>query len=78
MLPFFPSFRFPGTHVYQIGAIAAGNCFVLKPSELSPATSGLIAELIPKYMDPDVVRVILGAVPETTKVAPSGYPRLCD
>ncbi|KAI9569887.1 NAD-dependent aldehyde dehydrogenase [Boletus coccyginus] len=52
----------------MIGAIAAGNCFVLKPSELSPATSGLIAELIPKYMDPDVVRVVLGAVPETTKL----------
>jgi hypothetical protein len=55
----------------KIGAIAAGNCFVLKPSELSPATSGLIAELVPKYMDPDVVRIVLGAVPETTKV------RLC-
>lgn len=55
----------------QIGAIAAGNCFVLKPSELSPATSGLIAELVPKYLDPDVVRVVLGAVPETTKVTPS-------
>ncbi|KAF9225706.1 NAD-dependent aldehyde dehydrogenase [Gyrodon lividus] len=52
----------------MIGAIAAGNCFVLKPSELSPATSGLIAELVPKYLDPDVVRVILGAVPETTKL----------
>ena len=26
-----------------VGAIAAGNCAVLKPSELAPATSGLIA-----------------------------------
>lgn len=52
----------------KIGAIAAGNCVVLKPSELSPAISGLIAELIPKYLDNDVVRVVLGAVPETSKV----------
>ncbi|KAI6148774.1 Aldehyde/histidinol dehydrogenase [Pisolithus tinctorius] len=52
----------------MIGAIAAGNCFVLKPSELSPAVSGLIAELVPKYLDPDVVRVVLGAVPETTRL----------
>lgn len=44
---------------------------MLKPSELSPATSGLIAELIPKYMDSDVVRVVMGDVPETTKVIPS-------
>lgn len=51
-----------------IGAIAAGNCVVLKPSELAPAVSGLIAELIPKYMDSDVVRVVLGAVPETSKL----------
>ncbi|KAI6127519.1 NAD-dependent aldehyde dehydrogenase [Pisolithus croceorrhizus] len=52
----------------MIGAIAAGNCFVLKPSELSPAVSGLIAELVPKYLDPDVVRIVLGAVPETTRL----------
>ncbi|KAG8216922.1 NAD-aldehyde dehydrogenase [Butyriboletus roseoflavus] len=52
----------------MIGAIAAGNCFLLKPSELSPATSGLIAELVPKYMDSDVVRVVLGGIPETTKL----------
>ncbi|KAG1775564.1 Aldehyde/histidinol dehydrogenase [Suillus placidus] len=51
-----------------IGAIAAGNCVVLKPSELAPAISGLIAELIPKYMDNDVIRVVLGAVPETSKL----------
>lgn len=33
------------------GAIAAGNCVVIKPSEVSTATSKLIAELIPKYLD---------------------------
>ena len=33
------------------GAIAAGNCVVFKPSELAPATSQLLADLIPKYLD---------------------------
>jgi len=47
-------------------AIAAGNCAVLKPSELSPTTSTLIAKLIPEYMDTDCVRVVEGGVPETT------------
>jgi aldehyde dehydrogenase (NAD+) len=47
-------------------AIAAGNCAILKPSELAPATSKLIAQIVPEYMDTDCVRVVEGAIPETT------------
>ncbi|KAM6503217.1 NAD-aldehyde dehydrogenase [Amanita muscaria] len=50
------------------GAIAAGNTVLLKPSESSKAVSALFAELIPKYMDPDVVSVVNGAVAETTRL----------
>ncbi|MGW5453914.1 hypothetical protein [Nocardia sp. NPDC003979] len=32
-----------------VGALAAGNTAVLEPSELSPATSALIARLVPQY-----------------------------
>ncbi len=45
-----------------IGAIAAGNCAILKPSELTPNTSALLAEIVAEYMDPDAVRVIEGGV----------------
>jgi acyl-CoA reductase-like NAD-dependent aldehyde dehydrogenase len=51
-----------------IGAIAAGCCAVLKPSEISPHSSALLAELFPKYLNPDAYRVVLGAIPETTKL----------
>lgn len=34
-----------------IGAIAAGNSVVIKPSEIAPATAKLIAELVPKYLN---------------------------
>jgi acyl-CoA reductase-like NAD-dependent aldehyde dehydrogenase len=34
-----------------VGAIAAGNCVVIKPSEVSPASASLVAKLIPKYLD---------------------------
>lgn len=34
-----------------IGAIAAGNSVVIKPSEMAPATAKIIAELIPKYLN---------------------------
>jgi aldehyde dehydrogenase (NAD+) len=43
-----------------MGAIAAGNCTVLKPSELAPATSTLLARFIPQYLDSDSVQVIEG------------------
>lgn len=49
-----------------VGAIAAGNCAVIKPSEMSAATSALLAELLPRYLDPESVQVIEGGVPETT------------
>ena len=49
-----------------IGAIAAGNCAVVKPSEVAPATSALLAERLPQYLDPSTVAVVEGGVPETT------------
>ncbi|KPK51232.1 MAG: aldehyde dehydrogenase [Myxococcales bacterium SG8_38_1] len=49
-----------------VGALAAGNCVVLKPSEIAPHTSALIAKWIPKYLDTKAVRVVEGGVPETT------------
>jgi len=50
------------------GAIAAGNAAVVKPSEVAPATSALIAKLVAKYLDADAIRVIEGGVPETTEL----------
>lgn len=44
-----------------IGAIAAGNSIIIKPSENSMATSTLFSELIPKYLDPHNICVITGA-----------------
>jgi len=49
-----------------IGAIAAGNAVVLKPSEVAPVTSSVIARLVPQYLDTDAVHVVEGGVPETT------------
>jgi hypothetical protein len=53
----------------QAGAIAAGNACALKPSEMTPAFSALLADLLPQYLDPELYRVINGAIPETTKVS---------
>ncbi|MCB1328974.1 MAG: aldehyde dehydrogenase family protein [Maritimibacter sp.] len=57
-----------------IGALAAGNPAVVKPSERAPATSALLARLVPQYLDPDAVRVIEGgaAVAEALLAEPWG------
>ncbi|MGI5451980.1 aldehyde dehydrogenase family protein [Streptomyces sp. CA-249302] len=49
-----------------VGALAAGNAVVVKPSELAPATSAAIARLLPAHLDTDAVAVVEGGIPETT------------
>ena len=49
-----------------VGALAAGNAVVIKPSEVAPATSRLLARLLPQHLDASAVHVVEGAVPETT------------
>lgn len=50
----------------MLGALAAGNAVVVKPSELAPATSAVVARLLPQYLDTDAVAVVEGGIPETT------------
>jgi aldehyde dehydrogenase (NAD+) len=51
-----------------IGAIAAGNAVILKPSEVAPETSAVMAARLPRYLDSDCIRVVEGGVPETTEL----------
>jgi len=51
-----------------VGVIAAGNCCVIKPSELAPQSEKLLAELIPRYLDNSAFAVVTGGVPETTEL----------
>ena len=48
-----------------VGAIAGGNAAIIKPSEVSAHTAQLLADLIPKYLDPNFFAVIQGGVAET-------------
>ncbi|MBK1987960.1 aldehyde dehydrogenase family protein [Sphaerospermopsis aphanizomenoides BCCUSP55] len=51
-----------------IGAIASGNCTIIKPSELAPHTSNLVSELISKYYPPEYITVIEGGVETSQKL----------
>ena len=43
-----------------IGALGAGCAAIVKPSEQAPATADLLAELLPRYLDPEAVQVVHG------------------
>ncbi|KAM7225979.1 hypothetical protein CapIbe_023956 [Capra ibex] len=51
-----------------IGAIAAGNAVIIKPSEVSENTAKLLAKLLPQYLDQDLYAVVNGGVKETTEL----------
>jgi aldehyde dehydrogenase (NAD+) len=49
-----------------VGAIAAGNAAMLKPSEVTPHTSDVLAKRIPEYLDPEAIQLVEGGVDETS------------
>jgi aldehyde dehydrogenase (NAD+) len=51
-----------------VGAMAAGNCAVMKPSEITSHTSAALAAILPRYLDKDAFAVVEGGVPETTEL----------
>ena len=46
---------------------------MIKPSELAPATSALIAKLVPQYLDRDAIRVVEGAADVTQDLLSQGF-----
>jgi aldehyde dehydrogenase (NAD+) len=56
-----------------VDAIAAGNCVVLKPSEHAQACSALIAELIPRYLDPEAFAVVEGDAAVSESLIDCGF-----
>ncbi len=51
-----------------ISAMAAGNCCILKPSEIAPNTMKIMAKLINENFPAEYIHVIEGGVEETTEI----------
>ncbi|KAK4874578.1 hypothetical protein RN001_013938 [Aquatica leii] len=51
-----------------IGAIAAGNCVILKPSEISSSSAKFMVDTLPKYLDNECYQVYYGGPAETTEL----------
>ncbi|MEH2072383.1 MAG: aldehyde dehydrogenase [Nostoc sp.] len=51
-----------------IGAIAAGNCAIIKPSEIASHTSGIVSKIITKYFQPAYIAVVEGGIEASEKL----------
>ena len=59
-----------------IGSMMAGNTTILKPSELPAETSKLMAKILNENFDPNYIRVVEGAIPETTALLKQRYDKI--
>ncbi|MGC8775572.1 MAG: aldehyde dehydrogenase family protein [Chlorobaculum sp.] len=59
-----------------IGALAGGNIAVVKPSEMAPATSALLAGELGRYVDPEAVRVVEGDAAFTARLMEHRFDHL--
>ena len=58
------------------GALAAGNCCVLKPSAYAPASSRVLAALCREAFDPQLVAVVEGGRAENTALLDQTWDRI--
>lgn len=58
------------------GAIAAGNCAVLKPSELAPASAELLRDIAAQALDADAFDVVLGGAEETSTLLEQCFDKI--
>jgi aldehyde dehydrogenase (NAD+) len=70
------NFPFALTLGPAVGAIAAGNTMVLKPSEIAPASSRLMAELVPRYLDSSAIAVVEGGADISQELIAQGFDRM--
>merc|ERR1719456_1759712 len=49
-----------------VPALAAGNCMIIKPSEMAPHSAEVIERIVNEYLDRDCIKIVQGAVAETT------------
>ncbi|MDD5066842.1 MAG: aldehyde dehydrogenase [bacterium] len=70
------NFPFNLVMVPLVSAVAAGNCAVLKPSEVAPHTSKVVARIISKYFPPEYITVVEGGVKETQLLLEQKFDRI--
>jgi len=70
----FPFFTTIGPFIY---AIAAGNCCIIKPSEMSPQCSRVMKRLLVRFMDSGSYCVVEGAVNVAIAITQKPFDVIC-
>lgn len=65
------------TFLPLIAAIGAGNCSIIKPSEVSRATSKVISKIIRSTFDENFCTVVEGGIAETTVLLEQRFDFIC-
>ncbi|KAK7204235.1 aldehyde dehydrogenase 3I1 [Myxozyma melibiosi] len=60
----------------MLAAITAGNCVLLKPSELAVACETLLVDLVPKYLDQDAIRIVTAGPNEMPEILKQKYDHI--
>lgn len=60
----------------MVGAIAAGNTVLAKPSEITPHVAQAIADLVPRYLDTEAITVVQGGPEETQALLAERYDHI--
>ena len=58
-------------------AIAAGYCVMIKPSEMSPASTKIIKSLVENYLDPECYSVIEGGPEVACAITQFKFDMIC-
>jgi aldehyde dehydrogenase (NAD+) len=60
----------------MVGALAAGNTVLIKPSEVSPRVAAFLSKYVPQYFDTQAVKVMEGGVEETTDILTQRFDKI--
>ena len=60
-----------------VGALAGGNCIMIKPGAYAPASSHTISRLVQKYLDNDCVKVAEGDRTVTGVILEQRFDKIC-
>ncbi|GKU01065.1 aldehyde dimeric nadp-preferring [Fusarium langsethiae] len=71
------NFPFQLTLPVVVGAIACGNCVVLKPSESSPNSAMVLKKIFDESLDPECFTYVNGALSETQRLLEQKFDKIC-